>query len=224
MHRLFKIRPRGVLGRRRLLVGLSTLVLLIVLAVIVTMWARSGPDDAGDLTAEVTGTTVVLNGVVGSESLATVEDVLADHPDVTTLEFGLMYGSVDDDTNLEIARLVRARGLDTHLVSGSRAYSGATDLFLAGTERTIDCGAAFGVHSWAKADGRTARDFPRDPEHPEHAQYIEYYEELGGIRAEEFYWFTVDRSPFERIYHMSPEEINGFGIVTTPMSCPAPST
>ena len=129
-----------------------------------------------------------------------------------------MPGSLDDETNLELARYLRTKELHIHLDSESDVNSGATDLYLSGVTRTMDCGAIYGVHSWSDGE-KTAREYPRDRDHEDHKPYIDYFEDMGLDRGEDFYWFTVDVADFEEIHEMTPEEINQFGITTQPMTC-----
>lgn len=163
-------------------------------------------------------------GVINEDSPERVAAFLDANPQVDTLIFVDMPGSDNDDANLILARALRARGLNTALEAHSQIASGATDLFLAGVERTAECGAVFGVHSWKAVviedDVRTeytARDIPRDPNHEDHKFFIDYYIEMGV--PTEFYWYTVDVAPFEGIYNMSDDEMERFNIVTQPMNC-----
>ena len=164
-------------------------------------------------------------GVIDEDSPRRVAAFLDANPQVRTLVFVDMPGSDNDEANLTLARDLRARGLNTALEAHSDIASGATDLFLAGVERTAECGALFGVHSWKAVvteDGvrteYTARDIARDPNHEDHKFFIDYYIEMD--IPIDFYWYTVDVAPFEGIYNMSAQEMERFSIVTQPMNCP----
>ena len=58
-------------------------------------------------------------------------------------------GTEDDRANLRLGRLIRARGIATHVPAGGSVRSGGVELFLAGTRRIADPGAEFAVHAWA---------------------------------------------------------------------------
>jgi len=88
-----------------------------------------------DLTTfEVDGTEAVMSGVINGSTPDMLRDLIADHPEVTTIVMVLVPGSIDDTANLEASLLVRDAGLNTH-ATGLLA-SGGVDFFLAGNERT----------------------------------------------------------------------------------------
>lgn len=165
------------------------------------------------------GDRLYLMGDLNSRSLGQVRKALAAHPEVTTLVLTACPGSIDDETLVKIGRLVRSRGLDTHLLESSVIASGAVDLFLAGVSRTMEKGAVLGVHSWADT-AYTATDVPRD--HPDHALYVDYVNEMLGGDA--FYWFTIDAAPADGIHWMTSEEVSRYGLLTAPVLPPSHAT
>jgi hypothetical protein len=86
--------------------------------------------------------------------------------------------------------MIREAGLRTHVPAGGSVRSGAVELFLAGTERTMEEGATFAVHSWLDSYGRQPKDFAED--HAANRLYLDYYVEMGMTKdqAREFYAMT----------------------------------
>jgi hypothetical protein len=116
--------------------------------------------------------------------------MMAAHPGLEVLEFADAPGTSNDIANLRVGRAIRAAGLATHVPAGGSARSGAVELFLAGTQRTIDPGALFAVHSWRDALGREPADFA--PDAPENRIYLDYYTDMGMSldQARAFYAMT----------------------------------
>lgn len=116
--------------------------------------------------------------------------MMAAHPGLEVLEFADAPGTSNDIANLRVGRAIRAAGLATHVPAGGSARSGAVELFLAGTRRSIDPGALFAVHSWRDALGREPADFA--PDAPENRLYLDYYTDMGMSldQARAFYAMT----------------------------------
>jgi hypothetical protein len=124
--------------------------------------------------------------VVTSENVATIIDttdsatpaqfrqMMAAFPQLRTLSFVDAPGTRNDIANLELGRMIRSSGLETHIPDGGSARSGAVELFLAGTRRTMEPGALFAVHSWRDSRGREPKDFAEDD--PANRIYIDLYE------------------------------------------------
>ena len=158
------------------------------------------------------GDALLVSGEVFSNDLRKFKRAIRANPNVKTLVFLDVPGSADDATNVQIVRLIRELGLNTHLTRTSHVASGGTDLFIGGVKRTMERGAKIGVHSWS--DGtRDGADFP--DESSEHDMFIELYDDLNV--AEEFYWFTLDAAAADDMHYMTVDEIRDFGILTEPM-------
>jgi len=116
--------------------------------------------------------------------------MLAAFPGLEVIEFVDAPGTTHDLANLRLGRAIRAAGLATHVPTGGSARSGAVELFLAGTRRTLDPGALFAVHSWRDERGREPADFA--PDAPENRLYLDYYAEMGmsETQARDFYAMT----------------------------------
>jgi hypothetical protein len=116
--------------------------------------------------------------------------MLAAFPGLQVIEFADAPGTSNDIANLKLGRAIRATGLATHVPEGGSARSGAVELFLAGTQRTVAPGALFAVHSWRDELGREPDDFA--PDAPENRLYLDYYADMGmtADEARAFYAMT----------------------------------
>lgn len=161
---------------------------------------------------EVRGDKLYMDGLINSQTYDQLARILDENPQITTIVEGRMGGSIDDDTMIKTAYMVRERGLNTMLLATSNINSGAVDLFLSGKERTMERGAHIGVHSWS--DGvKEAMDFPRGS--PEHEQNRKYVEDMLG--SDDFYWFTIEAAPADGIMEMTEAQIVKFGLLTQPV-------
>jgi hypothetical protein len=146
--------------------------------------ARFGPFRVlDDRRAAIVGTT-------DADSPRAFAAMLAAYPGLAVLEFADAPGTSHDLANLKLGRAIRAAGLATHVPAGGSARSGAVELFLAGTRRTIDPRALFAVHSWRDELGREPADFAADA--PENRLYLDYYADMGmsAEQARAFYAMT----------------------------------
>ncbi|MHA7820166.1 MAG: alpha/beta hydrolase [Erythrobacter sp.] len=139
----------------------------------------------------VTGETrAAIIGPTDSASPRYFDAMLRDFPELAVLDMVEAPGTSNDIANLAVGRRIRAAGIATHVPRGGSVRSGAVELFLAGSTRTLEDGAQFAVHSWLDNHGREAEDFASD--HPAHRLYIDYYVEMGMSeqRARAFYAMT----------------------------------
>lgn len=157
----------------------------------------------------IQGTNAFVYGEIGTRDPRKFERMIAANPKVKTLVLMDVPGSFDDDANLRLVAMVRARGLNTHLTKNSIVESGGTDLFLGGVRRTIEPGARVGVHSWADDQGAGV-DAPRND--PVHQLYLNLYRRLGIPSA--FYWFTLEAAGPDDIHYMSLAEMRRFKMLT----------
>lgn len=133
-----------------------------------------------------------LVGPTDVDSLAAFKAMLAAYPELEVIEFHDASGTSNDLANLAVGRAIRAAGLATHVPEGGSARSGAVELFLAGTHRSMDPGALFAVHSWRDAYGREPDDFAADV--PENQLYLDYYADMGMSRAEARAFYAMTNS------------------------------
>lgn len=135
-------------------------------------------------------TTAAMMGPTDTYSPHAFDEMLRDFPQLTVLDLVEAPGTSNDIANLAVGRRIRAAGIATHVPRGGSVRSGAVELFLAGSTRTVDDGALFAVHSWLDNHGREAGDFASD--HPANRMYLDYYVEMGmsEARARDFYAMT----------------------------------
>ncbi len=170
----------------------------------------------GLLEFRVEGTRAYANGYTDGRSVSYAKGFFNDNPQVDTIVLQNMSGTQDADQNLRIAREIRKRGLNTHLESRSRIASGAVDLFIAGQQRTAECGAKIGVHSWSAGGIYDAQE--------------SYFDDRRGIQERflrdmgidpSFYVFTREAAPAKGIHILSDDEIRQFDLTTEPHKCRA---
>jgi len=189
---------------------------LMVFAVL--FFAACGGDDSPESVSIapfqiIDDTTIRLNGEIDSNTLEAFEEVLRQNPNTEQLIFGIAPGSSDDEINLLVGRRLFQVGLDTHVEDNGEIASGAVDLFLAGTERTLGDNVLVGVHSWS--DGSNdATDFPMNS--AEHQPYIQYYQAVGFSSqwASDFYFFTINAAAADDIHWMTDQELETYEIAT----------
>lgn len=135
-------------------------------------------------------TRAALVGATDAASPQAFARMLAAYPDLAVIEFLDAPGTSHDLANLKLGRAIRRAGLATHVPAGGSARSGAVELFLAGTRRTVDPAALFAVHAWRDELGREPTDFA--PDAPENRLYLDYYAEMGmsAEQARAFYAMT----------------------------------
>lgn len=156
--------------------------------------------------------TVGIDNVIDSMAPNRFRALMAAWPGIDTVKIIECPGTVDDEANLVLARMIRRAGLKTHIPSNGSARSGGVELFLAGAEHVAEPGAELGVHSWVDEYGREASDYPAND--PIHQEYIKYYVDMGFTpeKAREFYAFTNAVAPHDGIHFMSRRELAHFDI------------
>jgi len=190
---------------------------LVAFLMVYTVW-NGWKSRNDELRFKVRGDRALVYGTTDQFSLGTMREFIRDNPEVETLVLHRMSGTVDGATNLQIAREIRNARLNTHLVRNSYIASGAVDLFIAGTERTMDCGALIGVHSWSWSIGKNERLSPKemgfDRSQRSHENFLR---EMGVDPA--LYVFTRDAAEPEDIYIMKEDEIERYGLLTDNRGC-----
>ncbi len=151
--------------------------------------ARQGIASFGPF-AVLDGTRAALVAETDSYSPADFQKMLRAYPGIRVLEMADCPGTVDDYANLRLGRMIRARGMATHVPDHGSVRSGAVELFLAGASRSAAPDAAFVVHSWIDENGREPDDFSADAS--VNKAYVNYYREMGltGTNAAAFYALT----------------------------------
>lgn len=122
-------------------------------------------------------TTAALVDITDSDAPRQFAAMLAAYPALAKLRFIEAPGTFDDRANLQLGRMIRKAGLATEVPAGGSVRSGAVELFLAGTQLTVDDRAEFAVHAWLDDYGLSANDYAADS--PEHRKYLTYYQDMG---------------------------------------------
>ena len=191
---------------------IAVLILLLIGAA-VAIYQATRPS-IGDLRFRVEGQTAYVNGGTNSKSYGTAKRFFNENPQVTRLVLQRMPGTRDADTNLLIARDIRRRGLTTHLQKRSYIASGAVDLFLSGTERTMECGARIGVHSWSYNGRHGIGVFsPKNIGYDQRSGIHKLFLKDMGINTD-FYAFTRDAADADEIYVLVPKDVERFDLLT----------
>jgi len=186
---------------------------LIAIVVALAIYQSKQAGD-GSIRFTVDGNTAYGYGTTQSNSFGHVKSFLDENPQVEHLVLRRMPGTIDSFTNLRIARLIRERGLSTHLESRSVIASGAVDLFIAGAERSMECGALIGVHSWSVGKFISPKDMGRDDSQVLHEKFLA---DMGVDPA--FYVFTREAAEPEAMHYMTQSEIARFGLLTETPNC-----
>ena len=153
--------------------------------------------------------TVEMTGTVDSYTPAIFRKMLDQYPGIRLIQMLDCDGSVDEEANLKLARMIRHAGINTNVPAHGSVRSGAVDLFLAGVRRTAAPDAEFIVHSWMDENGLEAEDYPVND--PVHAEYLDYYAEMGVpiLTAKAFYAFSIS-VPFSGQLRMSRRDLTRF--------------
>jgi hypothetical protein len=163
-----------------------------------------------DLVVDVEGNSAYLSGVLGSDLVQQLSDIVRKNPNVTDLVLVDVPGSTDQQATMDGARLIRRLGLNTRIAPTGYVLSGGVDLFLGGVERTIGAGAGVGVHAWSV--GSSMKAVNNNVAESVHASYVNFYLEMGV--PDRFYWFSLDAAPADRVYFLSPEEVYDYQLAT----------
>lgn len=154
-------------------------------------------------------TSVTMAGSTNSRTPRDFDAMLRDFPSIQTLEMVEAPGTSNDIANLAVGRKIRAAGISTHVPRGGSVRSGAVELFLAGTTRTIADGATFAVHAWLDNHGREANDFA--PGHPAHRLYLDYYTEMGLSEEQSQRFYAMTNSvPHAEALWLTSDEMRGW--------------
>ena len=148
-----------------------------------------------------------VSGVSCDGSPKAFSDMLDSHS-IRKLTLNNIEGSIDDDANFVLGRLIRDAGIATSVTASSHVTSGGVDLFLAGASRQWSEGAKLGVHSWSdgSVDGSS---YPIGS--PEHNKYKKYYEDMG--IPVDFYWYTLNAASSSEMHYMTSEELKRFKVI-----------
>ncbi len=163
-------------------------------------------------TFTIQGEYAYMSGVTTADTIRQINILVNDYPDVTTIIFESVEGTYDDNSNIEVCRVIRNSGLNTYLPSTGEVASGGVDLLIAGVERTVENGGKVGVHSWS--DGTIDNALELGSDHPEHQLYIDFYTEMTLPDPSGFYYFTLNQADADDMYYMTHDELVQYGVIT----------
>lgn len=172
-------------------------------------------DENASFNFNINGTFAVAYGLIDGNTPIKVQNLIDNHPNVTTIVMHSVPGSMNDEANLQASQLIFNKGYKMFLPQGGFVASGGTDMFLAGSIRVIEVTPnAVGVHSWAEDEqgNVTATDYPVG--HVKHQPYIDYYMNLGFSQSESenFYYFTINSAPFSGVHWMTQSELDQYKV------------
>ncbi|MBW8755793.1 MAG: hypothetical protein JF595_16925 [Sphingomonadales bacterium] len=164
-----------------------------------------------------------LVGVTDGASDADFAAMLRDHPGMATIEMADCPGTEDDRANLRLGRMIRAKGIATHVPGNGFVGSGAVELYLAGLHRSAEPGAEFAVHSWEDDTGREPSDYAADA--PQNRAYLDYYRAMGMSDGEAQSFYTMTNSvPFSRAKWMTAGEMDRWARFDDSARAPVPGS
>ena len=165
----------------------------------------------GSSTLEIKNGEAYLNGNLGTLTYRQIKDLISEHPEVKTIVFEDVPGSINDAVNMHTGRLIHQAGLTIKVPYYGEIASGGVDLFCAGKNRIIEKGAKLGIHSWS-GGSFDADDLPKD--HPAHQYQIAYFTMCLGEKGKDFYFHTLEVAHAKDIHWMSESEVQEWGIAT----------
>jgi hypothetical protein len=163
------------------------------------------------LSFSANGNRLIANWVIDGTTLDAYARAMRDTPSADSIVLKNVGGSADDDANLVLSHKIHKAGMKTHVPADGLIASGGVDLFLAGTDRSLEKGACVGVHSW-KGNGVEGASLPRNSS--EHDKYLAYFKSTGIQEA--LYWFTLQAAPANGMHYMTQAEIDKYGVTTSP--------
>ena len=160
----------------------------------------------------VAADTVEMTGTVDSYTPAAFRKMLLQFPGIKRIEMLDCDGSVDEEANLRLARMIRDAGISTNVPADGSVRSGAVELFLAGVSRTAHPDAEFIVHSWMDEEGREANDYPASD--PVHSEYLNYYTEMGvPVPTAKAFYALTNSVPFSEQLRLSRNDMAQFQLL-----------
>ena len=193
--------------RRRSPVGLIIALMVIAIFVWEALQPRQDADARFNLVVE--DSIAYAYGGTDHHSFADVRRQLDENPQIETIVLRNVPGTTHLGENARIAQMIRARGINTHLENTSFIASGGVDLFLAGQERTMECGARIGVHSWQDSKGESPRTLGHDPLE----ERMERFHASLDVDPD-FYAFARDAAPHRALYFLNRDDLTRFNLLT----------
>lgn len=131
----------------------------------------------------------------------------------------IINGSVDDDVNMYTGLMIRNNEIATMVTKNGSVFSGGTDLFSAGVERTlerkaptnaIELNKQVGVHSWSDGE-KTAKEIPYSD--VSHRKQATYFKTMLGDKGVDFYMYTLDSAPASGEHWVTKKESDKYNLI-----------
>jgi len=148
----------------------------------------------------------VMHGKISSRTRNDLYEMLADHPEVNTLEFGYVIGTLDSNGHsaIDLGYTIRSYCLTTSITALSYVLAEGVDAYLSGCKRDYEVGGRLGMLS------RTYSTSIRDDLDDLHAARLKYYADIGVHSS--FYSYQQSFNK-EELYFIRRVELVQFGIV-----------
>jgi len=149
---------------------------------------RSQPFKFGTAKFYVHGGVAIMHGSISDRTPIDFVNMLAEHPEVHTLEFGVVTGTLMPNSlsSINFGYVIRNACIKTKVGSYSYVLAEAVHAFISGCEIELGEGAKLGLASWIHGD---LEDSLIDSMHSE---YIDYYNDLDIPNS--FYHYQLDMS------------------------------
>lgn len=150
-----------------------------------------------------------LNGIIETGTPAQFRAMMRAYPAISQIDMIDCPGTLDDEANFAVARMIRAANIITYVPDGGSVRSGGVELFLAGSKRYAEPEAEFAVHSWQDQDGLEASDVAAN--NPINLRYINFYREMGmdAAKARAFYAMT-NSTPHDGALYLKRKDIAAY--------------
>ncbi len=133
---------------------------------------------------------------------------------VRTVSLNSPGGALDDA--MEMARLVRGRGLSTEVTDGAICASSCPLLFAGGLTRTAGAKSAVGVHQFYAATEATTD--PAQAMSDAQATTARISRHLAEMDVDPALWLHALDTPPRALYYFSPVELAKYKLVTSPVA------
>ncbi len=137
----------------------------------------------------------LMHGSISAGTPMLLRNMLADHPEVHTLEFGFVKSTLSPFIRyaVELGYAIRKACLTTKIGQSSYVLHAAIHSFIAGCEREFETGGQLGIASWYSADVTilSEHEFMNDDVH---AEYLNYYTAMGIPRSFYSYQLKIPQS------------------------------
>lgn len=145
--------------------------------------------------------------------------------DITMVFDSTINGSADDEINMYTGLLIRNKQLDTKITAQGSVFSGGTDLFAAGVNRTlvrkdpnvaIEKNKQIGVHAWAEEtdSGKVIEATAIPYSDKSHRKQATYFTQMLKDKGVDFYLYTIKAAPAAGGHYMTRAEMDKYNFVT----------